>query len=173
MLSDDKIQTEKKTLTTMEPFSQELLTILTLIAVILAGVTFLAVLILIICILCVKSHQSNTISPIDTRSIASSDTRSSSVSHTPTKSPVVTSTKRKKQSDSISIIYERPYNHQYDKTTRTNESRIQRPQQRQQRFTPITDVRFLDRHTPYPSDVLARERNMMNHRQFPMNNDDN
>jgi hypothetical protein len=174
----------------MEPFSVETLTILILIAVILAGVTFIAVFILIICLLCIKYHRSNTISPVDTRSITSSissDSHLSSVSSIPIKNPVVLSNKRKKQSsrpknyhpNSMSILYERPYNNQNkhqqvyknednDETT-VSESRvyIQRHQERQQqRFKPITNVRFIDRHTPYPPDVLARERIMMNHLQI-------
>jgi hypothetical protein len=168
----------------MEPFSLETLTILTLTAVILSGVTFITVLILI----CIKYHHSNTISPVDTRSITSSDSHLSSVSPIPIKNPVISSTKRKEQSfqpqkyhpDSISIIYERPYNNQNkhqqvyknddnDETTIRSESRVYIQRHQQRRSKTITDVRFLDRHTPYPPDVLAREQIMLNHLQFPKN----
>jgi hypothetical protein len=151
----------------MEPFSLETLTILTLTAFILSVVTFITVLILI----CIKYYHSNTINPVDTRSITSSDSHLSSVS--PTKRKEQSFQSHKYHPDSISIIYERPSNNQNkhqqdnDETTIRSESRvyIQRHQQ-QQRFKPITDVEFLDRHTPYPPDVLAREQIMMNHLQF-------
>jgi len=156
----------------MEPFSLETLTILTLTAVILSVVTFITVLILI----CIKYYHSNTINPVDTRSITSSDSHLSSV--LPTKRKEQSFQSDKCHPDSISIIYERPSNNQNkhqqvyknddnDETTIRSESRVYIQRHQQQRFKPITDVEFLDRHTPYPPDVLAREQIMMNHLQFP------
>jgi hypothetical protein len=171
----------------MEPFSDEILSILVLIAVILAGVTFIAVTILIICLLCFRYRHSATVSPVDSHSITPTDSRRSSVSSVssaitsiPIKSPVVKSTRRQEQrspSNSISIIDERSYDNRkkhsqvysYDDTTIRNESRVY-SQRRQQHQKPTTDVRFIDRATPYPPDVIARERVMMAHLRIPRNN---
>jgi len=86
-------------------------------------------------------------------------------------------------SNSISTIDESPsdnekkhqqvYKHNgNDETTIRNEHRIytQHHQQRQQPqlVTPRRDIRIMDRDTPYPPDVIARERVMMNYVGFPI-----
>jgi hypothetical protein len=167
----------------MEAFSDETLTILVLIAVVLSSVTFIAVSILIIGLLRIQYRRRPTVvSPMDSYS---SDRRSS-VSSTstissptvPIKSPVIRSTKRQEQrspSNSISIIEERSYDNRkkhsqiynHDETTIKSESRVHSQRQQQK---PMTDMRFMDRSTPYPPDVIARERIMMTHLRIPKNN---
>jgi hypothetical protein len=117
---------------------------------------------------------------------------SSSVSSIPVKSPVITSTKREEQqpsrlqkyrSNSISIIDENPSDDQKknqqvykrngnDETTIRSESRIytQHYQQRrqQQPVKPRTDIQLIDRTTPYPPDVIARDRVMMTYFRSPI-----
>ena len=167
----------------MEAFSGETLSILVLIAVALSGVTFIAVLILTIGLLCIRYRSRPTVvSPIDSYS---SDRRSSVSSSSavpsptvPIKSPVVKSKKRQEQrspSNSISIIDERSYDNRkkhsqiynHDETTIRNESRVHSQRQQQK---PMTDMRFTDRSTPYPPDVIARERIMMTHIRIPKDN---
>lgn len=182
----------------MEPLSPDTLTILVLVGVILSGVAFIGVSILIICLLYKKYGRSNIVRPVNTRSRTSSDSydsrpssassySSSSVSSIPVKSSAITSTKReepeksqlqKYRSDSISIIDEHPSNNQkkhqqvYDETTIKSESRIDtqrhKSRRQQQSVKPTTNVQFLDRRTPYPADVIARERVMMSYHRLPI-----
>ncbi|CAF0983026.1 unnamed protein product [Rotaria sordida] len=118
---------------------------------------------------------------------------SSSIRSTPIKAPVVTIPKKKQpppstpltdyHSDRITVIDEVSSDDEIkhkqikkqDKiysTTIRNDNRVntqhymQRRQQREKPIKPITDVRVIDRHTPYPTDVLQRERYMVANRGF-------
>jgi len=128
----------------------------------------------------------------DSRSSSISSFSSSSVSSIPVKTPVIISTKRKEQqqsrlqklrSNSISTIDENSSDNEKkrqqvhkrngnDETIIRSESRIytqqhqQRPQQ--EPLKPRRDMRLLDRATPYPPDVIERERVMMNYVGFPV-----
>ena len=171
----------------MEPFSADVLTILTLISICWTGVTCLAVLIFALIFLCryyVKHRRPKAIKPIRTPSVLSADEASAPVTPVPIKSH-----DRHKQNthryESPSVLDDVSYaNHpnkyqqqdymhdENDETTVKNENRIfvQRPSKRgYQTVKPMANLRISDRHTPYPADVLARER-AMNHTRFPVDN---
>jgi hypothetical protein len=182
----------------MLQFGADLLTILVLISLSLAGVTFIAVLIFLIIYIfsCLKRRRSKSIKPIPTHSTKSSvaiDDHSPSISPIPIKTPVRSSDQHKKSEqkiqryDTFNITNEHPFgshnnknryqqqeyiHDENDETTTINESRIYDPyhQKRQyQSFKPTGDLRIIDRHTPYPPDVIAREKLMQNIR-FPTEN---
>ncbi|CAF0904920.1 unnamed protein product [Adineta steineri] len=91
---------------------------------------------------------------------------------------------RKHHSDSITTIdeyssdnqnrHQSVYKHnENNETIVQNENRIynqRHRQRREQSAQPTTNVQFNDRHTPYPPDVLARERVMMNYLHIPKAN---
>ncbi|CAF1578692.1 unnamed protein product [Rotaria sp. Silwood1] len=117
-----------------------------------------------------------------------------SVRSNSTKTPVVTIPRKKQRppsvplsdyrSDRISVIdevssddetthkqvikHDKKHNTIVRNDSQVNTQRyIQRQQQKQEKpIKPITDVRFIDRHTPYPPDVIERERYMMANRGF-------
>jgi hypothetical protein len=181
----------------MEPFSAETLTIVIIVTVVLAGVTLMAVLILITYLFCLNECRSRTIKPTDTPSIVYSvpiESRSSSKSPVLLKPPVIHTDQRieqvqqlksqKPSSDSITVTDEHPvstYNNQKkqlkereqhvyerDGMTTVNERRIYDQRHPQQKlFKPVKDVQFIDRQTPYPPDVLERDRIMTSHFRFP------
>jgi hypothetical protein len=183
----------------MVSFSIELLTILVLISISLAGITFIAVLIISIIYIysfCSKRRQLKSIKPIPTHStssVISIDNQTPAISPVPIKFPIRSTDKQKKLErhiqhyDENSVIDEQFYlnnknkyqqqeyiHDENDETTTTiNENQIYRQRhqkrQHQQSMKPLTDIRILDRHTPYPPDVIAREK-LMNITRFPMDN---
>jgi len=178
----------------MQPFSLELLTILVLIAITLAVITFLTVLITFIVyifLFCSKRRQSKTIKPAprhSTSSTISVHNHTPPISPVPIKTPIRNGNQHKKVErhyDDNSFMDENFYlnnknkyqQQEYirdknDETTTINESRmyVQRHQKQQyQPIKPVTDIRILDRHTPYPADVIARDR-LMNNTRFTMDN---
>lgn len=144
-----------------------------------------------------KRRKLKSIKPIPTHSTGSTISihdESPAISPVPIKFPIRSTDKHKKPErriqhyDENSVTDEQFYlnnknkyqqqeymHDENDETTTTtiNESRIyrQRHQNRQQQppMKPLTDIRILDRHTPYPPDVIARER-LMNITRFPMDN---
>lgn len=171
----------------MEPLSGEVLTVLSLISICWTGVTCLAVLIfalIILCRRCLKRRRPKAIKPIRSPSILSRDELSPAVSPVPNKShDQHQRTTRHYQTPSAldEVSYSaHPNNYQQqdythdgnDETTMKNENRtfIQRQQKRShQSVKPVANLRITDRHTPYPADVIARER-LMNNTLFPMDN---
>lgn len=173
-------------------FSTELLSILVLVSLALAGTTFLAVLILCIIYLYSlysKRRQCKTVKPIPTHSTGSSV---SIRDHSPPLTPIPNKTSAQHNKfdghyhgnhmmdeHSYLNINKNKYQQQEymrddsDETTTTlNESQMydQRQKKRSnQSVKPAQDIRILERHTPYPPDVIARER-LMNNNRFSMNN---
>lgn len=171
----------------MEPFSADVLTILTLISICWTGVTCLAVLIfavIFLCRYCVKHRRPQAIKPIRTPSVLSADEASVPVTPVPIK-PHDRHKQNTQRYESPSVLDDVSYsNHpnkyqqqdymhdENDETTVKNENRtfVQRPSKRgYQTVKPMANLRLTDRHTPYPADVLARER-AMNHTRFPVDN---
>jgi hypothetical protein len=169
----------------MQPFSAELLTILVLVCLSLVGVTFIAVLIILIiflCSKCIKPRQSKLIKPIRTPSTISIDNHSPIISPVPIRNTDQHQKLERKtyHYDANSAINGHSNKNKYqqqeymsdenDETTTTmNESRMytQRHQKRPyQSLKPIADIRIMDRNTPYPPDVIAREK-LMNNTRFP------
>jgi len=180
----------------MVSFSPELLTILVLISISLAGITFIVVLIISIIYIysfCSKRRQLKSIKPMPTHSTGSTisiNHQSPGISPVPIKIPTRStdqqkkSERRKQHYDEDSFTDEQFYlnnknkyqqQDENDDTTTINEGHmyIPRHQKRQHHqqppMKPLTDIRILDRHTPYPPDVIARER-LMNITRFPMDN---
>ncbi|UJR31685.1 hypothetical protein I4U23_019166 [Adineta vaga] len=185
----------------MEPFTNDLLTILALISISWAGITFIAVIIISIIFIylrCKKRRRSIFIEPTRAQSTTSSviiDHRPQSVSpisikHSPRHSDHSKKSKiHRHRQDVMTPIDERHYpshntNTRYphndyihdeygNETTRTIESVTHRPYPQQKQYPlikPVTDVRVIDRNTPYPPDIMARAKRMDANR-FPM--DDN
>jgi hypothetical protein len=168
----------------MEPFSPELLTILVLAALSWAGVTFIGVIVGFIVFICIsrsKHRRDKHIYPTKTRSTASSisiDNHPPSIQSIIMKNPIIPIQKqephkpRHDQSYSSSNQKNKYKQQEYindDTTSIVNESRKTAPRHQRQQYRPIkptTDVGFIDRHTPYPPDVIAREKFMYNIR-FP------
>lgn len=174
----------------MEPFSNELVTILVLISIIWSGLTLIVVLIFLIYFIftsCSKPRPPTSIHPTRNRSSVESVATENSesiitdepVSHQPHKND-----KRRNSDNSTNItnvhsnsFYDKNKNNQqkiytYDRTTEMhgygthNQSY---PKQHRQSIHPISDIRATDRPTPYPPDVLARE-TIMNKTRFPADN---
>lgn len=169
----------------MEPFSPEVLTILTIISICLIGVTCLAVLIIgliILCRRCLKRRRPKAIKPIRTPSILSNDELSPRVTPIPNKSHDQHK-RTTRHYETPSVLDELSYSGQpnkyqqqdfmhddNDETTVKNDNRtfIQRQQKRSfQNVKPVANLRITDRQTPYPADVIAREK-LMNNTRFPM-----
>ncbi|CAF2710709.1 unnamed protein product [Rotaria sp. Silwood2] len=128
------------------------------------------------------SHSSRSSPAPSPSSLSSSSSLNVSSS---TKTPVLTVPKKKQppipltdfRSDRISVIDEvtsddeiedkrvNKHDKNYDTIVR-NDTRVntQRYIHRQQQEKPITDVRVINRHTPYPDDVIQRERVMIANR---------
>ena len=165
----------------MQPFSTELLSILILVCLSWAGVTLIAALIFLIIFLskhCSKRSRSKFIKPVRTPSTVSIENGSRAITPVPIK-PVV---QEKTRYDTHNNLDDHSYsNHKnryqqqeymrdnYDETTTTtNDARMytQRPPKRlYQSVKPLADIRVIDRHTPYPADVIARDR-LMNCTRF-------
>jgi FtsZ-interacting cell division protein ZipA len=168
----------------MEPFSAELLTILVLICIIWAGITLIAVLIIIIiflCKLCSKHRGSKFIRPIRTPSTVSIENHSRVITPVPIKT-IDQDKKSTPRYDTHNNLDEHAYsNHknkyqqqeymrdENDDTTTINDARMYVQRQQKRSYQPIkplsTDIRVSDRHTPYPADVIARDR-LMNCTRF-------
>ncbi|UJR14992.1 hypothetical protein I4U23_001969 [Adineta vaga] len=137
------------------------------------------------------SYTSRTVSVVSGSSVSSSS--SSLVSPIPAKRPVIISPKKsqvqqplptqKKRSKSISSLEEYPSdrgkkyqivitpNNDNHETVIQNENQIHNQrQQRQNPHKPTTNIGFNERHTPYPPDVLARDRVMMTYIQASKEN---
>jgi hypothetical protein len=172
----------------MEPFSPTLLTILVLICISWTGITFIAVLIIFIIFLCKKYSKyrgSKFIRPIRTPSTISLENQSGPI----TPAPVKYLDHEKTRYDTHTIPDEPSYSNQQNRyqqqeymrddndettttTATTNDVRMytQRPQKRlYQSVKPLADIRVTDRHTPYPADVIARDR-LMNYTRFSAEN---
>jgi FtsZ-interacting cell division protein ZipA len=177
----------------MEPFTNELLTILVLICISWAGITIIAVLIIAIVFIylsCSKRRRSKIINPNPVQSRTSSVSIHSSspyIVHTPKKTPVKNVNHHKKSElqqnghDTMSVIDEHPhsshnsrnkypqddYTHEENNDTiRINETRVY-GQRQPQTVKPFLDVRVISRRTPYPPDVIARDK-LMNNIRLPM-----
>jgi len=181
----------------MEPFTNDLLTILVIICISWTGITFIAVLIIGIVFIYLswsKRRRSKSIKPIPAQSRTSSisiPSSSPSIIRTPKKTPVKNVDHHKKSElqkhrhDAISVIDEHSHssynsknkyqqddyrNEENDETTRINETRAYgtRYQRRQPpTVKPLVDVRVNSRRTPYPPDVIARAK-LMNNSLLPM-----
>lgn len=174
----------------MEPFSADILTILSLISICWTGVSCLAVLIfalIFLCRYCAKHRRPKMVKPIQTPSVLSADD-DDDASAPVTPVPIKTHDRHKPNThryETPSVLDDLSYsNHpnkyqqqdymhdDNDETTVKNENRtfVPRPSKRgYQTVKPMANLRLTDRHTPYPADVLARER-AMNNTRFPMDN---
>ncbi|CAF0812240.1 unnamed protein product [Adineta ricciae] len=120
-------------------------------------------------------------------SVSTASSSSSSVSSISIKTPVDSSPKKqqsrkplpiqKDRSESISTIEDhRPeqgkkYQVVYTNQNNNHETRVEAEKQvYNQRRKVTTNVRFNERQTPYPPDVLARDRFMMTHLRAPVDN---
>jgi hypothetical protein len=177
----------------MEPFSTELLTILVLICISLTGITCIACLIIFIVYIytfCSKRRQAKSINPIRRHSTASTvsiSNHSVPISPVPRKSPIRSTDQHRKPErhiqnyDTNSTMNENSYfnnknkyqqqEYMLDKNDETvttiNDSRMYVQHHRKpnyQSVKPMADVRIMNRQTPYPPDVLAREKFMYNNR---------
>ena len=157
----------------------------------------LVLLIIFICSVCSKRRQLKSIKPSPTRRTSSSVSianHSSLISPLPLKSPYKNLEQYKKPEqqkhyyDATSGMNEHPYSshnnkNQYqqeeytrdenDETTATiNESRTYGQRHHNRRHHPVKPLRDMsvnDRPTPYPPDVLARDK-LMNKSRFPKDN---
>ncbi|CAF3289541.1 unnamed protein product [Rotaria sp. Silwood2] len=178
----------------MEPFSTNLLTILVLICLSWTGVIFIAVLILfifLICQSCSKRRRLKSIDPIqkypsgtsisrdaDSRTITSSPTQDfdNSIDHHKK------SGQHQRIHNTISVKNEHAnssYNNnkksqqkiytndKNDKTTTMNEYRTFNQNYQERQYQPIEPINYftaVQRSTPYPHDVIVREKLMHNSR---------
>ncbi|CAF1117904.1 unnamed protein product [Adineta ricciae] len=181
----------------MEPLSNDLLTILVLVSISWAGVTFIAVIIISIIYIykrCKKPSNPRIISPVQILSRSSSvttDQHFTPIAPTPIKPSKYGKPSNKRDEpqyypDTMSTIGEESYssrtndqsypvNNSYRRKENRNDtfrSNIQGPTRPQyptlfRSVNPATDIRVLNRHTPYPPDVIARDKRMEANR-FPM-----
>ena len=156
----------------MEPFTPELLTILVLVCIIWAGITCLAVILGLIFFLCIKCsttrRQGTTTYPIERRSLYATPSIADGISPVPSafplpngdpkkrirrENPPFNSTDRNRFDDS-----EYP-NDKNNETIVTSDERPAYEASRHYRsLEPVNSLRGLNRQTPYPPGVLARER---------------
>ena len=172
----------------MVEFSNELLTILTLISIAWTGITFIGVIIVgivLIYLRCSKHRRLKSVKPIPIRSRSPSillNEHIPSLSSVPTKSPIKYPEQQTHHYDTSSVINEHSYSYsnknkyqqqeymhdENDGTTTRLYSQHHKKRQSQS-VKPMTDIRINDRHTPYPPDVIARER-LMNNTRFSSEN---
>jgi hypothetical protein len=174
----------------MQAFSPELLTILSLISICWAGVTCIGVLIIFIVFICLscskRQGRVQSVKPIQSRSTSSSLTVHEPdplISPVSIRTPIKNLEQQKHHYDTNSVTNEHSYSYnryqqqeymhdENDDTTKTDQTRLHghRHHKRQyQSVKPMTDIRIMDRHTPYPPDVIAREK-LMNNTRFPIDN---
>jgi FtsZ-interacting cell division protein ZipA len=181
----------------MEPFPNDILTILVIICISWTGITFIGVLIIGIVFIYLSwsnRRRSKSIKPIPSQSRMSSvsiPSSSPSIVPTPKKTPVKNVDHHKKlelqkhRHDAISVIDEHSNSSYYsrnkyqkddyrhdenDETTRINRTQAYGPRYQQRQpptVKPLVDVRVNSRRTPYPPDVIARAK-LMNNSLLPM-----
>lgn len=168
----------------MEPFSAETLTILALISVIWACLTFIAVLVILIvflCKFCAQGRRLKFINPARATSIVSLERRSPTITPVSIR-PLDQHKQATRQYDAHSVLEDFSYSShknryqqqdymrdENDETTAKRGGRVFVQRRQYQSVKPLADLRVSDRHTPYPADVLARER-LMNNTLFPAEN---
>lgn len=168
----------EKTRQRMEPFTPELLTILVLISTVWTGITCLAVivgLIIFLCKTCSKQTRTDTVAfPIRSHSLYSTPSIPEIVSPV----PAPTSDPKKRFRREQARFNPHPHSFYNDRnrseypSDKNNETIAKADERstydtarRYRALEPVTTLPGLNRGTPYPPDVLARER-WMNENRF-------
>lgn len=170
----------------MEPFSNEVLTILALVSISWAGVTCILAVVLLIVYLCSVYKKKRRLQPFREDSVVSTvtmDNRPRSDSLLPGKQPVRNNYAYNQPGppryryDTMTPIDEQPYpSHPnqvgYGPEDYRYRSEVTEPARTARRkpyqpIRPAVELRGVDRHTPYPVDVVIRDQ-VMNANRFPL-----